>query len=118
MKVRRSETTLTIELPEDGERVEIIFPNIFRMFYRSAKAEIVADDLKYLIGALEHHLARLASNAIDAEVFARQTGNPRWLVYDAETGHSYETSYEVEGFPRVEYQNGRAVWINTEGGNE
>jgi hypothetical protein len=39
-------------------------------------------------------------------------------VYDAETGHSYETRYEVEGFPMVEYRNGQFIWINAEGGNE
>jgi len=118
MKVLRSDNKLWIEIPEDNDGIEICFPNVFRAHYGFAKFEIIADDLEYLLGTMEHYLARLASNALDAELYARMTGNPRWLVYDPETGDSYETPYEVEGAPKVVYRDGKFFWYNPKGGDE
>ena len=112
MNVYRSDTTLRIEIPETDEVVEVSFPNTVRVCYGTKRYEIVADDLAFILGAIEHHLARLAVNAADAERYAKFTGRPRWLVYNTETGHSYETPYEVEGSPKVEYNGKGFVWNN------
>ncbi len=112
MKVIRSDARLWIEIEEDNDGIEILFPNIARVHYGFARYEIVADDLEFILGTMNHYLALLASNALDAERYAQMTGKPRWLVYDAETGNSYETPHFIEGAPMVEFKNGTFVWNN------
>lgn len=114
MKVIRSDVKLMIEIEEDNDGIEIVFPNIARFHYGFARYEIVADDLEYILGKVDHYLALLASNALDAERYARMSGRPRWLVYHPETGNSYETPHFTEGAPMVEFKNGKFVWKNPE----
>lgn len=114
MKVIRSDVTLWIEIEEDNDGIEIVFPNVARFHYGFARYEIVADDLEYILGKVDHYLARLASNAISAEMYTRMSGRPRWLVYHPETGNSYDTPFFVENAPKVEFRNGTFVWENPE----
>lgn len=114
MKVIRSDAKLWIEIEEDNDGIEIAFPNVARFHYGFARYEVVADDLEYILGKVDHYLALLASNALDAERYAKMTGNPRWLVYDAETGSSYETPHFTEGAPMVEFKDGKFFWKNSE----
>lgn len=114
MKVIRSNTKLWIEIEEDNDGIEISFPNVARFHYGFAKYEIVADELEHVINMVTHYLALLASNALQAERYAKMTGKPRWLVYNAETGDSYETPHFTEGAPRVEYKEGTFIWTNPE----
>lgn len=114
MKVIRSDVKLMIEIEEDNDGIEIVFPNVARFHYGFARYEIVADDLEYILGTMNHYLALLASNALAAERYAEMTGNPRWLVYNAETGNSYDTPFFVEGAPMVEFKDGKFFWKNSE----
>lgn len=112
MKVIRSDTKLLIEIEDDNDGIEILFPHIARFHYGFAGYEVVADDLEYIISKIDHYLAVLASNALAAERYAEMTGKPRWLVYDAATGSSYDTPHFTEGAPKVEFKNGKIVWSN------
>ena len=112
MKVIRSDVKLWIDIEEDDDGIEIAFPNVARFHYGSARFEVVADDLEYILSKVDHYLAVLASNALAAEQYAKMTGKPRYLVYNAETGSSYDTPFPVEGAPVVEYKDGKVVWKN------
>lgn len=57
MKVIRSDVKLWTELEEDNDGVEISFPNVARFYYGVARYEIVADDLEYILGTMNHYLA-------------------------------------------------------------
>jgi hypothetical protein len=37
---------------------------------------------------------------------------PRWLVYEADSGSSFNTLLEIEGAARVEFVNGKVVWFD------
>ncbi len=114
MKVIRSDAKLWIEIEDDNDGIEISIPNVARFHYGFARFEIVADDLEYILSKVDHYLAQLASNALAAEQYAKMTGKPRWLVYNAETGNSYDTPHFTEGAPMVEFKDGKVVWTNPE----
>ena len=111
MKIIRSDVKLSIEIEEDNDGFEILFPSVARFHCGFSKFEIVADDLEHILSKVDHYLAKLASNALDAEWRAMYNDQPRWLVYNAD-GSSYETSFPVEGAPMVEYKGGKFVWTN------
>jgi len=44
--------------------------------------------------------------------------HPRWLVYEADSGNSFNTLLEVEGAARVEFVNGKVVWFDPKEGDK
>lgn len=116
MKVIRSDAKLWITIEEDDDGIEILFPNVARIHYGSARYEIIADNLEYILSLTDHYLAQLASNALAAERHTKMGGKPRWLVYNAKTGTSFETYLQNDGSPMVEYKDGKIVWTNPKEG--
>lgn len=119
MKIERTNERLSISL-KNGEGFDLFVQGVFYIKKGDGIKTVIlsAEDLRAVLSTMNHPLARLALNALDAERYAQMAERPRWLVYEADSGNSFNTLLEVEGAARVEFVNGKVVWFDPKEGDK